>query len=155
MRTIDSVLEKPSLVASHSPSIVGEDPVPQIRIADSNLNLDWYGWFDPESNDTSHEQNFCEYLIPEQQELYFEPESTSMSGLSLAGDCSVPIIASSIQQYSMCAESSLPLKRDQARFISHNSNRRGEAGTTSCSSKSASTDGSADVPTMHRKRKQV
>ena len=148
MRTIDAVLEKPSLVAIYSHSNVGEDPVPQIGIADSNLNLDWYG-------DISHEKIFCEYLIPEQQELYFEPESTSMSGLSLAGDCSVPVIASNIQQYSMCVESNLPLEKDQTRFISHNSNRRGEAGTTSCSSESASTDGSADLPTMHPKRKRV
>ena len=155
MRTIDMVLEKPSLIASHSPSTVGGDPVPQIRIAGSTLTQDWYDWFDPESSDMSHEQTFCEYLIPEQQELYFEPESTSMSGLSLAGDCSVPVIASNIQQYSMCVESNLPLEKDQTRFISHNSNRRGEAGTTSCSSESASTDGSADLPTMHPKRKRV
>jgi hypothetical protein len=155
MQTIDAVLEKPPLIASHSPNTVGGYHVPQPGITGSTLNGDSYDWFDREFGDVSREQVFCEDLNPEPQELQSEPESTLMSGLSLAGGYSAPIIASSIQQHSTCAKSNLPLERGQARFMGHNSNCRGEAGPTPCSSESTYTDGNAAAPTVHPKRKRV
>jgi hypothetical protein len=155
MRTIDAVLENSPLRARHSPSTIGGDPVPQFEITASTLNEDSYSWFDREFGDMSREQVFSEDLISGPQEPRFEPESTLMSGLSLAGGCSAPIIASSIQQYAMCTKFNLPLERGQARSMGYNGNRCGEAGSTPCSSESTYTDGNIAAATVHPKRKRI
>lgn len=74
-------------------------------------------------------------------------------GISLAGGCSGPIGASSVQQHSLCAKSDSSPKRGPTRCISYSSNCS-DAGLVLCSSELTAMNGNTAMPTVQAKRER-